>query len=197
MININININMSPLPDLVTPTKAVLSRRDSDDHDGSGTVMNLMIALLGVAFFGLVLIAILIMLRRMRHQQTTPEDTLPPYSDIKQGDGRNTLTIQTADGRQSIVVVNGRPMLADPNSPPHSPNNIPEIHITFPDEHDENGRRQSGRVLVVRVGEATVGLEPVKEEQLPAYEKENSNGFYSIDMDNIGGLKEKDRSQFS
>ncbi|KAK7746138.1 hypothetical protein SLS62_009517 [Diatrype stigma] len=188
---------MSPLPDFITPTKAVLGRRDSDDNDGSGTVMNLMIALLGVAFFGLVLIAILIVLRRMRHRQTTPEEALPQYSDIKQGDGRNTLTIQTADGRQSIVVVNGRPMLADPNSPPHSPNNIPEIHITFPDEHDENGRRQSGRVLVVRVGDATVGLEPVKEEQLPAYEKENSNGFYSIDMDNIGGLKEKDRSQFS
>lgn len=189
---------MSPLRGFLAPSNAALSRRDSDT-DGSDRVMNLMIALLGVAFFGLVLVAMLVMLRRMRHRQATPEEALPQYSDVRDGENRNTnrLTIQTADGRSSILVINGRPMLADPNSPPHSPNNIPEIHITFPDEHDENGRRQSGRVLVVRVGEATVGLEPVREEQLPAYEKESSNGFYSIDMDNIGGLKEKDRSQFS
>lgn len=88
-------------------------------------------------------------------------------------------------------------MLADPNAPPHSPTNVPEIHITFPDEHDEHGRRKNGRVLLVRVGETTVGLEPLKEEQLPAYEKEGGNTFYSIDMDHIGGLKEKDRSQFA
>ncbi|EMR70773.1 hypothetical protein UCREL1_2206 [Eutypa lata UCREL1] len=190
---------MSPLRDFVTHNRAMLGRRDSDSDNGSDTVMNLMIAFLGVAFFGLVLVAVLVMLRRMRHRQAVPDVTLPQYNDIKHSDGRNTnrLTIQTADGRSSIVVVNGRPMLADPSSPPHSPNNIPEIHITFPDEHDENGRRQSGRVLVVRVGDATVGLEPVREEQLPAYEKESSNGFYSIDMNNIGGLKEKDRSQFS
>lgn len=190
---------MSPLRDFVTSSKVVLGRRDMDDHEGPDRIMNLMIAFLGVAFFGLVLVAMLVMLRRMRHRQVVPEDTLPQYNDIKHSGGCNTnrLTIQTADGRSSILVVNGRPMLADPNSPPHSPNNIPEIHITFPDEHDENGRRQGGRVVVVRVGEATIGLEPMKEEQLPAYEKESSNGFYSIDMDNIGGLKEKDRSQFS
>lgn len=88
-------------------------------------------------------------------------------------------------------------MLANPHSPPHSPDNVPEIHITFPDEQDEQGRPKSGRVLVVRVGDnATVGLEPVREEQLPAYEKEAKGGFYTIDMNQIGGLKEKDRNMF-
>ena len=195
---------MSPVRELIARSNAVLSRRDldADSDSNSNSVMNLMITLVGVAFFALLLIAALFMLRRMRRRQSaTPDETLPQYNDLKHEhfDGRNAnrLTIQTTDGRSSIVVVNGRPMLADPNSPPDSPNNIPQIHITFPDEQDDRGRRQSGRVVVVRVGDASYGLEPVKEEQLPAYEKESSNGFYSIDMDNIGGLKEKDRTQFS
>ena len=191
---------MSPLREVVSRSNVVLNRRDVDADPDSNSVMNLMVTLLGVAFFSLLLVAALFMLRRMRkRQQPTPDETLPQYNDIKHLDGPNTnrLTIQTADGRSSILVVNGRPMLADPESPPDSPNNIPQIHITFPDEQDESGRQQSGRVVVVRVGDATYGLEPVKEEQLPAYEKESKDGFYSIDMDNIGGLKEKDRSQFS
>ena len=105
------------------------------------------------------------------------------------------LTIQT--GRQSVVIFNqdGQPMLSNPNSPPHSPDNVPEIHITLPDEQDELGRRKSGRVVVVRVGDGSIGLEPVQEEQLPAYDKEGRSGFYSIDIDQIGGLKEKDRKE--
>ena len=195
---------MSPVRELIARSNAVLSRRDLDaDADVTdNSAMDLMITLLGVAFFALLLVASLFMLRRMRRRQSgNPDETLPQYNDLKHDhiDGRNAnrLTIQTTDGRSSIVVVNGRPMLADPNSPPDSPNNIPQIHITFPDEQDDRGRRQSGRVVVVRVGDASYGLEPVKEEQLPAYEKESKDGFYSIDMDNIGGLKEKDRSQFS
>lgn len=180
---------------LIARSNAVLARRDSDN------VMNLMITLLGVAFFSLLLTATLFMLRRVRRrQQILNDETLPQYNDLKHGNynpqNSRRLTIQTADGRSSFVLVNGRPMLSDPNSPPHSPNNIPEIHITFPDEHDDQGRKQSGRVMLVRVGETTVGLEPVRDEQLPAYEKENNHAFYSIDMDGIGGLKEKDRSRF-
>lgn len=83
---------------------------------------------------------------------------------------------------------------AIPESPtsPLSPDNVPEIRITFPDEQDESGRRKSGRVVVVRVGETGVGLEPLNEdEELPAYEKEGGGRFHSIDMERIGGLKEK------
>ncbi|KAI2615481.1 hypothetical protein GGR54DRAFT_612705 [Hypoxylon sp. NC1633] len=190
---------MSTFSNLIARGNAVLSRRDVELGGESDTVVNLMIAFLGIAFFALVMVALLLMLRRAKREQQLKKETLPQYNDIKHGNGHNTrrLTIQTADGRSSILVVNGRPMLADPNSPPHSPSNIPEIHITFPDEQDADGRNKTGRVVVVRVGETTVGLEPVKEEQLPAYEKESSTGFYSIDMDQIGGLKEKDRSQFS
>lgn len=123
-------------------------------------------------------------------------ETLPQYQDVKRTGNHRRLTISTgkANGRSSVIVVNnnGQPMLANPQSPPHSPDNVPEIHITFPDEQDDQGRRKSGRVVVVRVGETTVGLEPLHEEQLPAYEKESSAQFYAIDIDKIGGLKEKE-----
>lgn len=83
-------------------------------------------------------------------------------------------------------------MIKNPSSPPLSPDNVPEIRITFPDEQDASGRRTSGRVVIVRVGErGNVGLEPVRDEQLPAYEKQSGEKFHSIDMDRIGGLKEK------
>ena len=79
--------------------------------------------------------------------------------------------------------------MANSNSPPPSP--IPEIRITFPEEVDEQGKRQSGRVVVVRVGEHSVGLEPVNE-KLPPYQQYESERFQSLDLDRIGGLKEKD-----
>ncbi|KAI0017330.1 hypothetical protein F4780DRAFT_611765 [Xylariomycetidae sp. FL0641] len=190
---------MSTFNNFFARGNSLLITRRNFDVDSSDTVMNLMIVFLGIAFFALVLVAALVVVRRIRHQRRLRDDTLPQYNDIKHTDGRNTrhLTIQTGDGRQSVLVLNGRPMLQDPAAPPHSPENIPEIHITFPDEQDAQGRQQNGRVVVVRVGETSVGLEPLHhDEQLPAYEKESKNGFYSIDMDQIGGLKEKDRSQF-
>jgi hypothetical protein len=122
-------------------------------------------------------------------------ETLPQYQDVKRTGNHRRLTIQTskANGRSSVIVVsNGQPMLANPQSPPHSPDNVPEIHITFPDEQDDQGRPKSGRVVVVRVGDSTIGLEPLHDEQLPAYEKESPTQFYALDIEKIGGLKEKE-----
>jgi len=171
--------------------------------DGSNAqVVNLLIAVLSLLFFGLLLIALLMLLRRLKRRQQMRMETLPQYSDVKRSGNHRRLTIQTSGingaGRSSVIVFNkdGQPMLANPRSPPHSPDNVPEIHITFPDEQDDQGRPKSGRVLVVRVGDATVGLEPLHEEQLPAYEKESKTQFYHIDIEKIGGLKEKERSDY-
>jgi hypothetical protein len=178
----------------------VVSRGLVDDASNSN-VVNLLITLLSLVFLGMVLLAIFVGLRRVRKQkQQLREETLPQYQDVKRTGNHRRLTIETKGGmgRYSVSVFrDGQPMLANPQSPPHSPDNVPEIHITFPDEEDKQGRRKSGRVVVVRLSEGSnVGLEPVNDEQLPAYEKESSTQFFSIDMNQIGGLKEKDRSNY-
>ncbi|KAK0753278.1 hypothetical protein B0T18DRAFT_423867 [Schizothecium vesticola] len=157
-------------------------------------VVNLLIALFVLVFLSLLAFALLALLRRHRIKKmgTSP---LPRYTDeLKRGVNHRRLTIQTGNGRSSTIVFNkdGQPMLANPQQPPHSPANVPQIHITFPDEHDDQGRAQSGRAFVVRVGDTTVGLEPIHDEQLPAYEKESKSQFYALDIDKIGGLKEKE-----
>ncbi|KAL7941602.1 hypothetical protein V8C42DRAFT_172589 [Trichoderma barbatum] len=180
--------------------------RGDDSDDGSDAVVNALLIVLGIAFFILILVSILLVLRRVRSKRQqqnleTQEPILPSYNDVKNGHPNHRgLTIETMhNGRSSVLFISrdGQPMLRTPGSPPHSPDNVPEIHITFPDEQDEQGRPKSGRVVVVRVGEnATVGLEPMHDEELPAYEKEAKGQFYSVDMDKIGGLKEKDHSYF-
>jgi len=177
-----------------------LVARTPHDHqplgEGNNTfVINLLIALFVLVFLGLLAFAMLALLRRHRIKKmgTSP---LPRYNDElnKRNVNHRRLTIQTGNGRSSTIVFSkdGHPMLANPQQPPHSPANVPQIHITFPDEHDDQGRAQSGRAFVVRVGDTTVGLEPLHDEQLPAYEKESQSQFYALDIDKIGGLKEKE-----
>ena len=60
----------------------------------------------------------------------------------------------------------------------------------------QRDQHQSGRVVVVRVGEHSVGLEPVTED-LPAYQRDSADRFDSLDLDRIGGLKEKDSKDYN
>jgi hypothetical protein len=70
---------------------------------------------------------------------------------------------------------------------------VPEIRITFPDEEGAYGKRQSGRVVVLRIADSgAVGMEPLGKEQLPPYQPSDAARFQSLDLDRIGGLKEKD-----
>ncbi|KAK5989994.1 hypothetical protein PT974_08257 [Cladobotryum mycophilum] len=176
--------------------------QDDDSDNGSDHVINILLIILGIAFLALMIVSVVLIVRRTRMRRVQVEQPiLPIYTEVKHGHPNHRgLKIETThNGRSSVVVIShdAQPMLRSPHSPPDSPDNVPEIHITFPDEHDEQGRRKSGRVVVVRVGDnATVGLEPMQEEQLPAYEKEAKGHFYSIDFDDIGGLKEKDHSVF-
>jgi hypothetical protein len=169
------------------------TKRSTDSNPGmSETMINLLIALLVLIFVGLLCLGSLYFLRRLRLSRAIARQSLPQYTDVVNDNTSNTrrLTITTTPyGRTSSIYVYDEKasILNNGASSPASP--VPEIRITFPDEHDEAGRPKSGRVLVVRVGETGVGLEPLKEdEQLPAYEKQ---GFQSIDIERIGGLKEK------
>lgn len=180
------------------PLRRLVSRDTTPTAAGEGPdrMINLMISILGLVFISLILVSVLFLFRRRRRLQRLRGETLPTYNAVNQPG----LSIETKhNGHASVVFIgrDGQPMLQNPASPPHSPDNVPQIHITFPDEQDEQGQQTSGRVLIVRVGDnATIGLEPMQNEQLPAYEKESKGQFQTIDMDRIGGLKEKERTVF-
>ena len=166
----------------------------AEDH-----TINILLTVLTVVFCSMIFFSVVLLFRRkQRSREINEKSQLPEYQG---GANPHNLTIETThNGYSSCVVIgrDGRPMLKNSSAPPNSPDNVPEIRITFPDEQDKQGQNQQGRVLIVRVGDnASVGLEPVQDDQLPAYEKEAKGQFYSIDMDQIGGLKdEKDRAVF-
>lgn len=157
----------------------------------STTHVALITSLLAVALLGLGLLGALFFLRNMRRARRQAESSaaLPQYNDTPTR--RSHLTITT--DRKSVLVYSEKDGLMDsPTSP------VPEIRITFPDEVDETGKKQSGRVVVVRVGEHSVGLEPVGDDALPAYARDADGArFDSLDLDRIGGLKEKSDKDYA
>jgi hypothetical protein len=179
---------MDAMNNLVARGSALLARDNNSNNGMSTTVIDLLITLLVLVFVLLCLTAAIFALRRIRQRQAIARQQLPLYSEKRSSQRR--LTISTTPGqRSSIYVYDEKSSLKSPTTPT-SP--VPEIRITFPDEQDESGRPKSGRVVIVRVGENGVGLEPLHDdEQLPAYEKESKDRFQSIDIERIGGLKEK------
>lgn len=167
----------------------------ANDSGLNTTHVALLVTLLILVLLGLLLVGALMFLRSMRRarKQADAAAQLPLYE--KRQSNRLTITAMPYKGRESVVVFSEKQgLMGNSSSPPASP--VPEIRITFPDEIDESGRRQSGRVVVVRVGEHSVGLEPVNED-LPPYQRDASDRFDSLDLDRIGGLKEKNSKDYS
>ncbi|KAI9864578.1 MAG: hypothetical protein M1813_003067 [Trichoglossum hirsutum] len=161
----------------------------------SRTMVNLMIVLLVLVLCGLILVAALFFLRDHRRKQKSNEG-LPMYSEKPTNSSnhrRLTITATPYSGRpESFHVYSEKQNLIQGSlTPPLTPDSIPEIRITFPEEEDESGRRKSGRVVVVRVGESGIGLEPVEEDDLPPYQRSDSDRFHSVDLERVGGLREK------
>jgi len=188
---------MDSLSSLVARGNTLLSARDSSTSL-SPAMLDLIISLMVLIFVALLLVGTLYIVRKIRKSRAIARQQLPQYNETATFGSSNPrrLTITTSpygDRTSSVYVYDEKaPMIKESSSPPLSPDNVPEIRITFPDEQDESGRKTSGRVVIVRVGEkGGVGLEPVRDEQLPAYEKQNGERFHSIDMERIGGLKEK------
>jgi len=171
---------------------STLFRRDDNDNDhepdDQTSLTNLLVTLVVLVVFGMVLGGSLYVLHRHRRAKKRA-GTLPSYEDSTRN--RNRLTIQTT--RDSTFVFSEKQTLIDNSSPmPLSPENVPEIRITFPEEEDKDGRRVSGRVMVVQVGEAGVGfVKPMENDGLPPYnQNQQENRYASVDLDRLGGLKE-------
>ncbi|MCJ1400394.1 hypothetical protein MMC11_003599 [Xylographa trunciseda] len=176
-----------------------LVRRDESSSQTTLTplVVNLLIALLVVVLTGLCLIVTLFVLRT--HRRKRQQQSELPYHNSSQGSKKSNhrrLTITASPyGRksESVFVYNEKQaFINQSSSPPASP--VPEIRITFPEEVDTSGKRQSSRVMVVRISDnGGVGLEPYQEEHLPPYQSGESDRFQSLDLERIGGLREKEQ----
>ncbi|KAH7117986.1 hypothetical protein B0J11DRAFT_97246 [Dendryphion nanum] len=176
--------------------KTLVMRSDDDNKkgDASPTMVALLASLLVLLAVVVLLVGTLFFLRGRRNARK--QAGLPLYEKRQSGHRRLTITAHPyGKGRESVIVYQEKQdLMANSSSPPASP--VPEIRITFPDEVDESGKRQSGRVVVVRVGEHSVGLEPLQED-LPPYQRDSSDRFDSLDLDRMGGLKEKDDKYYS
>ncbi|OJJ38434.1 hypothetical protein ASPWEDRAFT_48668 [Aspergillus wentii DTO 134E9] len=154
-------------------------------------MVDLLISLLVLVFLGLVLVGALLFLRRKR--QSRKQSELPIHNGQCQPNHRRyTISASAPNGKTESVLVmdEKRSLMENSSSPPPSP--VPEIRITFPEEEDEAGKRKSGRVVVVRISDAGgVGLEPCQDE-LPPYQSSDADRFHSLDIERMGGLKEKE-----
>lgn len=169
-----------------------LAARDANAPPVNHTMINLLVVLLVLLILALFLVGGLLFLRARRRARKQAE--LPIYEEKRLSTSSSVSTHRRVMVRpsESVYVYQEKQNLIDnSNSPPQSPR-VPEIHITFPEEYDAAGKRQSGRVVVVHVGDTGVGMEPA--DGLPAYEKEEGGRFQSIDLERVGGLVEKARN---
>ena len=188
---------MKSIKSIISRSNAILAMRDYNSP--TPWVYDLIICLMVLIVIGIFALLGLFIIRKLRKSRADKNASLPMYntpnSSMRNVANHRRLTITTShqNGRKSSIYVYDEKssLTSNPSSPPLSPDNVPEIRITFPDEQDESGRPKSGRVVVVRLGDTGVGLEPLRDEQLPAYEKEAGERFHSIDIERIGGLKEK------
>ncbi|KAJ5757439.1 uncharacterized protein N7511_006133 [Penicillium nucicola] len=175
---------MNLLPRLVT--------RDDNNGGLSNAMVDLLIALLVLVLLALALVGGLMVLRRKRTARK--ESLLPVYNGQAPPNNRR-LTISMNKTDSVLVYDEKRSLMDNSDSPPPSP--VPEIRITFPEEEDESGKRKSGRMVVVRISDAgSIGLEPCHDE-LPPYQTSDADRFQSLDIERMGGLKEKEMKTYS
>jgi hypothetical protein len=170
-------------------TRHIVMRDDTtSDYTFTPSVTNLLLALLTLIFFGLALVGILYVLRK---RQSAAKELLPTHQKTS-NHRRLTITATPYTGKTESIHVydEKRNLIENSSSPPDSP--VPEIRITFPDEEDHSGKKKTGRVVVVRIGDSgSVGMEPVSTDHLPPYHSNETERFQSLDLERMGGLKEK------
>ena len=155
-------------------TLRLILRNDHDDDDGdddklSPAAVDILIILLVLVFIAMCLVTILFFYRRVCHNKQN-NHLLPVHHRHRDHHHHHhhSLTVTTLPtGEQSISVVQRESLP------------LPEIRLTFPDDDEDQHQ------LIVKIGDSgSVGLEPCPPP--PPYCE------HSLDLDRIGGLKEKD-----
>lgn len=172
----------------------LVSRNDiaSADYTFTPSVTNLLLALLTLIVFAVGLVGVLYFLRK---RQGASAEVLPTHQR-NSNHRRLTITATPYNGKTESIHVydEKRNLIEHSSSPPDSP--VPEIRITFPDEEDQSGKKKNGRVVVVRIGDSgSVGMEPVAQDPLPPYQSNETGRFQSLDLERMGGLREKAEPQ--
>ncbi|EPS41077.1 hypothetical protein H072_5031 [Dactylellina haptotyla CBS 200.50] len=149
-----------------------------DATSSNSTIIQLLTALVVISGLGLIIGGALVAIRRIKKKRSGP--TLPTHT-------RN-LTVTTipftTSGKRTSWFGSEKNRPESPTSP------VPEIRITFPEEESADGKRKSGRVVVVQVGEAGAAfVRDIEPDNLPPYAK---GEFSSVDLSKVGGLKEKE-----
>ena len=176
-----------------------LTRRDG----GSTVTIDLIIVLLILILVSLGCVGALWFLRRKRR---TREALLPTYGEATEKLGTSS---QMGHRRLSGISVSSsktpfsgirrasakfvdeeKQQFMATTTPPPTSDKLPQICVTFPEDTDHAGKRQSGRSVLLHIDDkGSVGMEPIHhDENLPPYEAER---FESLDLDRVGGLKEK------
>jgi len=178
-----------------------LFRRDSfsdNDHNSYGPSMGgLPFVFLTLVIVGSLLSLALLLLRRRRLARQNQTSSLPIYNSGARHSHHRSVSVTNLPtvGPNSSVFVYDEKMnlIANSSSPPSSA--VPEIRVTFPDEGEE-GKSQRGRVVVVHVTDTgSVGMSPLGQEPAPPYQRQDEERWQSLDLERMGGLREKDTNQ--
>ena len=187
------------------PAISHLLARDAASPPFAPAVSTLLIVLLALVVLGIVSIGALFLLRQIRRrrrlQQSQPSSepamTAPSaFMQRKPSHTRRNITAAPYGRHSPSISVaattdeNSAFLGEKSGSRPESP--VPEIRITFPEEEGAKGGSGSRRSVVVTISDqGSVGLEPCRDEEpLPPYQRAEGR-FQSLDMERMGGLREK------
>lgn len=174
-----------------------LGRRDDGDSDyhgfyGPGTGTMLMV-LFGLILAGSILSLGLICLRRKRVAQR--QAFLPQYRMHTHHRSASVTNLPNIARNETVFVYDEKMnLIANSANPP--PSAIPQIRVTFPDDDEHSGQHRPGRVVVVHVADSgSVGMSPLNNGPAPPYQQADAERFQSLDLNRMGGLREKDNTQ--
>lgn len=166
---------------------AALERRQSTpDGPAFSDYMNEFFGLICILLILILMVGTFFLIRRYRNS-TTAE--LPLHKDDLKAVSKHQRSSNTLSCQPSFVMREKEAFLASTYSPP--PSTPPAIHLTLPEELEDGTKTASARIVVVSIGEhGEIGLSPLAQEQLPAYQEHAPERFTSLDMERLGGLKE-------
>lgn len=169
----------------------IMARDAEEGAYNDSTHIRLLLTFLTLVTFGLTAVSILLFIR-FRRRMAERRSSLPLYEEAIQrpSSARSNHRRLVVRPENDYVYQEKQMLMACSDAPPPT-SPVPEIRITFPEDMDLAGRPQSGRIVVVHVGDSTVGYSPY-DEKLPPYQQSESDRFQSLDLERIGGLKEKE-----